>query len=1271
MDFGSRCLFSARTTDLEDFYEDEIKDGIANCAKEQAEAWAQEAAESGASSSNNEFLQQLLKLTGSLKDKRIAATRAGAMGTKTRLQPRFQKGMSSRFDAVCGERTQQETRAHLERSAETAKVHIEAERENVERRRMVAGWISRFDPQSGKMFYEHVATGKTSWEKPLEDANIDASVEEQPIHSVSLEGLIGGQRMDCGDGSDSDDEQAVVIEQGSLFMKAGFAGDDFPRSVFPSIVGRCKHPGVMVGMSQKDKYTGDEAQSKRGVLTLKHPISRGIIENFDDMEALWHNVFYQELRVAPESHPVLLVVPPNNPPENTERMLSIMFETFNVPAVYVENGPTLELYASGRTTGLVVSIGAASIHVVPVYEGYVLPHACKTSHFGGSDLTSYASLILTERGYSFTTTAERDILTDMKEKLCYVAQDFDAEMSSATSDASYELPDGQVISMGNERFRVPEVLFAPSMAGLDDKGIQELVFQAIQSCDVDIRKDLWSNIVLAGGSSLFTGIKERLQKEMQSLAPSTMRVNVVASPERKFAAWIGGSILSSLSTFQTMWISKETYDMKGPGDVRRMLGGQYSQQANAPRAVSHSSPSSFAPPSRVAPVTSTSAETGCADSEPLAAQSLEKTNCIVETRQLADVNVLLLRGELISGSARSKDVRTGHPSCCSVCSAVPTALARDIARNIAESADPLDSFCTIEDLVVKVCSDGDMHRASVGRVLENDFSTIENKLSIAGFQTACLSFYDGVASEYRAWNQQTHVAAMKLVVEGISKGEASILRLFSSGQESGAETSTCEFCGAGRVDRCDGVTQSVQTSSCVSATFLLSTSLSDESTDNADVFDYSPPMVIFCIDISASMSTQLKLDDGRTATRLQCVQVAVAQQLETLQQHHPECVVVLITFGAQVCIYTDAGNRSLVARAIHDKETDLVSKGKQLSEACSEPVHATLERLRTTVEGLRVSGNTALGPALAVGVGLASAHAGSKLVLCTDGMANNGVGAIKAKDELCPFYGDLARRAAEEGTCISVVTMEGEDCSMENLGICADLTGGQVEMVDLQSLSSKMGSLLANPTVGTGVEVKVITGAGAVVADKGASTSRGSASVATYTLGNATSTAAMTLGLDVPAASALSDENVLVPVQLQLRYTKPNGDQMLHILTARHPVTCSRDEAEDEVDGTAVAVHGVRAAARLAQQGDYRVARVQLISTCRLLQRAMRSVEHQEAYLSFVVQAEKLDGFMRERECQDAVFGAQGGAQRGRDDDASRSMYQMKNLSVKDFTARV
>ncbi|XP_068199253.1 uncharacterized protein [Antennarius striatus] len=359
----------------------------------------------------------------------------------------------------------------------------------------------------------------------------------------------------------------IVLDTGSGLMKAGFADRDLPNVVYPTIIGTPKYEEVMNSDFDREVYIGQEAQHMRGVLILKHPIKNGIIRNWNDMEKIWHHTF-QQLRVDPEDHPVLLTEAAMNPTENRQRMVEIMFESFSVPFTYVALQAVLALYATGRTTGVVFDSGDGVSHSVPVFEGYCLPHAVQRFPLAGADVTMHLKKLLQEQGVNMSTTAEMEIVREMKEKCCFVALNYETELNlggASCTEMHYTMPDGRIFTLSTERFRAPEILFKPELIGRDHYGMHESIFKSILSSDIDLRRSFLGNIVLSGGNTLLAGLPERLQTEIRGLVPTLGDSVRVTSPEdRDFSVWRGGAALASQPTFSSAWISQEEYEEYGP-----------------------------------------------------------------------------------------------------------------------------------------------------------------------------------------------------------------------------------------------------------------------------------------------------------------------------------------------------------------------------------------------------------------------------------------------------------------------------------------------------------------------------------------------------------------------------------------------------------------------------------------------------------------------------------------------------------------------------------
>jgi actin-related protein len=398
---------------------------------------------------------------------------------------------------------------------------------------------------------------------------------------------------------------AVVVDVGSGFCKAGAAGEDAPRCVFSAVIGRVKHGSKkkpvgtaysMVGRPEgnnPDKneeggdmiFVGEQAIEKRGMLSISYPMEHGIVTNWGDMEKIWRHMFFVELKIDPSEHPVLLTEAPLNPRRNREEMARRMFETFSVPMLYVSIQAVLSLYASGRTTGVVMDCGDGLTHTVPIFEGFSIPHAMLRVDLGGRDLTTFLMRIFMERGEFFTTSAHLETVRQLKEKLCYISLDYEVEKEKFTyiddhPDSfeeheelkgmlkEYEMPDGRVIHVGSEQIECPEVLFDPTLMGRHEmQGVHETTFESIKMCGRDLTVHLLQNVVLSGGTTMLGNFAARMTAELIELAPKGLAVKVHATPERKYSVWIGGAILSSLASFESMWITAEKYAEEGNAAV--------------------------------------------------------------------------------------------------------------------------------------------------------------------------------------------------------------------------------------------------------------------------------------------------------------------------------------------------------------------------------------------------------------------------------------------------------------------------------------------------------------------------------------------------------------------------------------------------------------------------------------------------------------------------------------------------------------------------------
>lgn len=373
----------------------------------------------------------------------------------------------------------------------------------------------------------------------------------------------------------------IVCDNGTGFVKAGFAGANFPHSVFPSMVGRpiLRSEEKIGNIELKDIMVGDEAAAARSQLQISYPLDNGIIRSWEDMEHVWDYTWNEQLRIDPQECRVLLTEAPMNPKQNREKMVQTMFEKYGFEGVYVAVQAVLVLYAQGLLDGVVLDSGDGVTHIIPVCEGYTMPNLVRRLDVAGSDVTRYLIKLLLLRGYAFNRTADFETVRQIKEKLCYVGYDLKIEEQLANETTvlvdTVNIPDGRSIKLGQERYLAPEVLFQPHLIDVDAMGMSDQLFDCINKADIDLRPKFYQHIVLSGGTTMFPGLPSRLEKDIKKLYLDNVlrgdksklakfKCRIEDPPRRKHMVFLGGAVLADImSERDEFWMLRSEYEEQG------------------------------------------------------------------------------------------------------------------------------------------------------------------------------------------------------------------------------------------------------------------------------------------------------------------------------------------------------------------------------------------------------------------------------------------------------------------------------------------------------------------------------------------------------------------------------------------------------------------------------------------------------------------------------------------------------------------------------------
>ncbi|KAK2948946.1 putative Actin [Blattamonas nauphoetae] len=363
--------------------------------------------------------------------------------------------------------------------------------------------------------------------------------------------------------------QSIILDFGSSLIKSGFSGQSTPSNFSPNIVGYFKNDDLIELRDNDSRafLTSNIAMSHKGQLKLHHPVNRGRIEDWNELEGVLDNIFQQELNVDVASRNVMIIEQPFNPRQNRIKLSEYLIETCQSSGVYFVSSALCSLYASGVTTGIVVDSGDGCTTVTPIIQNRILTHSIQRSEYGGRDITSRLRHLLRLEGHSFTSSSEFEVVREIKEELCFISSDIQADRGKQHTNsfaATFTLPDKSEITLNGERFQAPELLFDPSLVGSEEAGVDEMFENALSLSDVDCRPVLCQTISLSGGSTLFPGFPQRFLNNIRTRLQPQFPLKIKAPKDRLLSPWIGASVLASQEIMSNLWITPQRYHSEGP-----------------------------------------------------------------------------------------------------------------------------------------------------------------------------------------------------------------------------------------------------------------------------------------------------------------------------------------------------------------------------------------------------------------------------------------------------------------------------------------------------------------------------------------------------------------------------------------------------------------------------------------------------------------------------------------------------------------------------------